>query len=70
MKENINLIGGLLGHVVKHVSKTCQMCDMKRSNGWTLMVVSIVEQKYFNYLYLDKLANPTKKKPKLSMAML
>ena len=44
MKESIHLIGGLLGHVViiyLNVSKSwiCQMCDMKSSNCWMLMVL-------------------------------
>ena len=47
MKESIHLIGGLLGHVSQHDLfkyicpnlETSQMCDLKSSNGWTLMVL-------------------------------
>ena len=42
MKESINLIDGMLGHVDKYVSKswTCEICDMKSSNVLTLMVLN------------------------------
>ena len=69
MKENINLIGGFFGHVCQHdlhylnVSKTrtCQMCDMKSSNNWTLMVLcsfkgwtQIVQLPVFRLIRLKK----------------
>ena len=42
MKESINLIDGMLGHVNKYVSKswTCEICDMKSSNVLTLIALN------------------------------
>ena len=65
MKESTNLIGGLLGHVC-----TCEMCDMKSSNGWTLMVLysfngwtQIVPLNVFKKIRLIRqISQPQKKK--------
>ena len=73
MKESIHLIGGLFGYVFQHdlfkyvQISTCQMCDMKSSNGWTLMVLYIYT-KIVKVSVLGKLVKSDKKyfgKPKL-----
>ena len=72
MKESIHLIGGLLDnvcHVWAYLSVsqfwTCQMCDMKSSNGWTFMVLysfngwtQIVQIPVFRQISLKKFRKP------------